>query len=333
MKYSVHLPTAAEGLAHPVPFADASDLTRIAIRAEELGFDGVWGNYHVTTQSYVRQRYEQPPNYFDTLIVLAAVAANTRQLEIGTALLFPGLFPVPVLAKQAATLDHLSGGRLRLGFGVGAYREELEALWPGRQVHRGRWLDETLESLLAVLSERRVSYSGNFVVFDEIESFPKPVQDPLPIYVGGHGVQAIERAARFGHGWLPGWQPPEEMRRRIKLLRERLSALNRPSNAVEVAPQLSVTIGRSDAAAERAYWSSGLVEHRRSLAYTKRDLSRQVEANLIGSAATIRSKVEALTEMGVDHCAALWFSTDTVDDMLEQMEWFSRDVMRTKAST
>jgi alkanesulfonate monooxygenase SsuD/methylene tetrahydromethanopterin reductase-like flavin-dependent oxidoreductase (luciferase family) len=116
--------------------------------------------------------------------------------------------------------------------------------------------------------------------------------------------------------------------RRIAYLHECLAAAGRPRSAVEVAPQLSVTIGASDQQAEDAYWRSGLVEHRRSLSYTGRDLSRQVETNLVGSAATIRDKVTRLADLGVDHCSALWFSTDSVEEMLEQMEWFASEVIR-----
>lgn len=328
MKFSVHIPTAAEGLAHPVPFAAVHDFARIAQLAEDLGYDGVWGNYHVTTQEYVRSTWDSPPSYYDTLTILAGLAATTRRIELGTALLLPAMQLIPVLAKQAATLDLLSDGRLRLGLGIGAYREEFNAVWPERaRANRGRWLDEALEALGLLFRERSASYDGDYVRFEQVESYPKPLQSPLPLFVGGHNLHAIERAARWGHGWIPGWQPFDEMERRIGYLRERLSAEERASGDVEVAPQLSVTVGTSDAAAEERYWKSGLVRHRQSLAYTGRDLSRQVEANLVGSPTTIRDKVRAFDSIGVDHCSALWFSTDTLEEMLEQMRWFAADVM------
>ncbi len=334
MRFSVHIPTAAAGLAHPIPFATVDDLLQIAVSAERWGYTGVWGNYHVTTQAYVRERWADPPWYFDTTVVLAAIAATTTHLELGTALLLPAFYQLPVLAKLVATLDHVSHGRFRLGVGIGAYREEFEAIWPDRRgANRGVWLDESLAGLRTLFEERRATFEGRYVHFVDVECYPRPEQDPFPIYVGGHNLQAIERAARFGQGWLPGWQPLPEMAQRVQLLRERLAALGRPADAVEVAPQLSVTIDRTDTAAEQRYWDSGLVQHRSSLAYTGRDLSQQVDANLIGSPATIRQRVADLAGIGVDHCCALWFSTNTVDEMLRQMEWFAAEVIGNGAST
>jgi probable F420-dependent oxidoreductase len=328
VKFSVHIPTAAEGLAHPIPFVDIHDFARIGRLAEELGYDGIWGNYHVTTQEYVRDGSTQPPSYFDTLVVLASLAVQTKRLHLGTALLLPTMQPIPVLAKQAATLDQLSDGRMRLGLGVGAYREEFEAVWPGRHgVNRGTWLDEALEALGTLFRERSASFAGEFVQFEKVESYPKPLQAPLPLFVGGHNLRAIERAARWGHGWLPGWQPFDEMARRISYLHDRLATEGRHKGDVEVAPQLSVTVATSDGAAEEQYWRSGLVRHRQSLAYTGRDLARQAEANLIGSPSTIRDKVRALSAIGVDHCCALWFSTATLQEMLDQMQWFAQEVI------
>ncbi len=329
MRFSVHVPTAAEGLAHPIPFAGPDDLVRIAVAAERWGFDGVWGNDHQTTQRYVRERWPEPPSYYDILISLSFIAAATERIHVGTALLVPALRMVPIVAKQAATLDQLSGGRFRLGLGVGAYREEFDAVRPGSgSAHRGRWLDEAIEGLRLLFEQREASFEGRYVRFSGVESFPKPRQEPFPIYVGGHNLNTIERAARWGQGWLPGWQPLPEMGRRIALLRQRERELGRASGAVEVAPQFSVTIGKTQEEAESAYWKSGIVQHRISLGYTGRDLSKQVEANLIGSPDTIIEKVQRYAEMGVQHCCALWFSTDTVEEMLDQMQWFAESVIR-----
>jgi probable F420-dependent oxidoreductase len=329
MRYSVHIPTAASGLAHPVPFADVDEILQIIAVAEQLGYDGVWGNYHVTTQAYVREVWPSPPDYFDTTVVLATAAGRTARIELGTALLIPAFYQVPVLAKLAATLDRVSHGRFKLGVGLGAYREEFEAIWPraSATARRGVWLDEALEALRMLFDDGHATYRGEYVQFVNVDCYPRPVQNPFPLYVGGHNLQAIERAARWGQGWLPGWQPIDEMSRRIQLLRARTLAYGRPEHSVEVAPQLSVTIDETDFAAERRYWGSGLVRHRQSLDYTRRDLDQQVAANLIGSPATIRQKVADLEGIGVNHCCALWFSTDTVAEMISQMEWFAGEVM------
>lgn len=335
MRFSVHIPTAAEGLAHPVPFATTTDLVRIAVAAEKWGFDGVWGNDHQTTQSYVRARWPRSPNYYDVLISLSFVAAATSRIHLGTALLIPAMRSLPVLAKQIATLDQFSNGRFRLGLGVGAYREEFEAVRPDRvAVHRGKWLEEAIQGVRLLFEQSPASFDGEYVRFKSIDSYPKPLQVPLPIYVGGHSLEAVVRAARWGQGWLPGWRPLAEMAEWISLLRERSVAFGRAADAVEVAPQLSVTIAATHEAAENAYWRSGLVQHRLSLAYTGRDLSKQVESNLIGSPHEIGEKVERYRDIGVQHCCALWFSTATVTEMLEQMQWFAETVIaKARAST
>lgn len=126
MCFSVGLPTGMEGLMYPIPFAGIEEMITIACQAEELGYDGVWGNDHMNTQIYVRQEFNTPPNYWEVLITLTVIAANTGRLKIGTGVLVPALrHDIVVLAKQIATLDHVSHGRLILGMGVGAYREEI----------------------------------------------------------------------------------------------------------------------------------------------------------------------------------------------------------------
>src|SRR5688572_599683 len=200
MRLSVQLPTCTEGLVNPIPFAAApADFIRLAKEAERLGYDGVWGNDHVTAAPYVRQHWSAPPNFYEVLLTLAAVGAHTRRVHLGTAVIVLPLRDPVLLAKQVATLDHLTGGRVILGVGLGAYRAEFEAQWPRlRGVRRGDLLDEGLAALRVLFTEREASYAGKHVAFEGVELFPKPVQRPLPIYVGGHNEQAVARAARLG---------------------------------------------------------------------------------------------------------------------------------------
>lgn len=330
MKFSVCLPTGFEGVMHPVPFVEPEDFVRLGRACERLGYDSAWGNDHITTQRYVRALYpERPPSFYEVLITLMAVAAATTRLRVGTALLVLPMREPVYLAKQAATVDQLSGGRFILGVGLGAYREEFEAWGPRlKGARRGAMMDEGLEALHRLLTERSASFAGQFYAFEGLELFPKPRQQPFPLYVGGHNLEAVERAARWGQGWLPGWRPVEELRERIQRLRERAATLGRDPGAIEIAPQFSVTIAATMEEAEQRYMASGLVAHRRSLAYTGRDLSRQLEANLVGSPDDILEKVDRLAAIGVDHCSALMFPADTIEEMLEQMAWFAEAVVR-----
>jgi len=330
MKFSVCLPTGLEGVMYPIPFVEPGDFVRLGQACERLGYDSAWANDHITTQHYVRRLFpETPPAFYDVLVTLTAVAMTTTRLRVGTALLVLPMHEPVYLAKQAATLDRLSGGRFILGVGVGAYREEFLAWGPRLAgVRRGELMDEGLEALDRLFTQRRATYAGRHLAFRDVEMFPKPAQSPFPVYVGGHNLEAVDRAARWGSGWLPGWRPFEELRERIDRLHERAAALGRDPAAIEIAPQFSLTIARTDEAAEARYMKSGLVAHRKSLAYTGRDLSRQVEANLVGSSATILEKVARLEAIGVQHCCALMIPADSVSEMLDQMQRFAEEVVQ-----
>lgn len=330
MKFSVCLSTGFEGVMYPIPFAGPEDFVAQAKLCERLGYDSVWGNDHITTQDYVKDLFPgKPPNFYEPLITLAAIAGATTKIGLGTALLVLPMREPVYLAKQVLTLDQMSNGRFMLGVGLGAYREEFTA-WGGNRIkgaRRGDIMDEGLEALMLLLNEGEASMGGKYVGFDRVQMFPKSRRQPFPLYVGGHNVEAVERAARVGQGWLPGWRPWNELAERIVLLKRRAAEHGRDPAQVEVAPQFSVTVGKTPEAAEKRYMASGLVAHRQSLAYTGRDLSQQVVANLVGSPELLREKVGKLAEIGVDHCCALMFPADTVQEMNDQVQWFAEDVI------
>ena len=144
LRFGVHIPTCIEGMMYPVPFAKPEDILPTAQLAERVGFDSVWGNDHMTTQRYVQREWPEPPNFYEPLITFTWVAARTERIRLATGIIVLPMRTMPVLAKQVATLDQLSGGRVILGVGTGAYREEYEALSPdatrrpaGRDRRRG----------------------------------------------------------------------------------------------------------------------------------------------------------------------------------------------------
>jgi probable F420-dependent oxidoreductase len=328
VRASVQLPTCTEGLVNPVPFAAPADFIRLARAAEGLGYDGVWGNDHITAAPYVRAKWSDPPNFYEVLVTLAAVGAHTERLHLGTAVVVLPLRDPVLLAKQAATLDHFTGGRVILGVGLGAYREEFQAQWPRlARARRGDLLDEGIAALRLLFTEREASYAGRHIAFAKVELAPKPLQRPFPIYVGGHNEQAVARAARLGQGWLPGWRPFEEVRARAALLRRLTAEAGRDPKDVEAAVQFTVMLGRTPEEARERYRKTGMVRHRQSLAHTGRDPALAEANNLIGSPDEVLDKVSWLAGVGVDHLCALQFPHDSVAEMLEQMEWFARDVV------
>jgi probable F420-dependent oxidoreductase len=329
MKFSISLPTGFEGVMYPVPFVAPEDFVRLAIMCERLGYHSVWGNDHITTQEYVRALFPgTPPSFYEVMTVLSFCAAATTTLKVGTAVAVLPMRDPFWLAKQVTTIDRMSGGRLILGVGIGAYREEFAA-WAPRlagSARRGEMLDEGLALMRRLLTEPSVTHEGKYYACRDIEMFPKPAQDPFPLWIGGHNLEAVERAARFGTGWLPGWRPWPELAERIKGLKRRAAEFGRDPAAIEITPQFSFTVAKTAEEAERRYMASGLVAHRKSLAYTGRDLSQQVVANLVGSPDLIREKVAGLAAIGVDHACALMIPADTMTEFEEQVHWFAETV-------
>ncbi|RMI09433.1 LLM class flavin-dependent oxidoreductase [Cellulomonas triticagri] len=330
MKFGLGVPTGTEGLMYPVPYADPEQAVRLAVEAERLGFDSVWGNDHVTTQQYVRAEFDAPPRFYDPYLYLSYVAACTSRLRLATAITVMAFRHPVVAAKQAATLDQLSGGRFILGVGIGAYREETDAMWPGNTLHRGRQAEEFLASLETLLRDRRSSFHGEFLQFEDVESFPKPAQATLPILSGGNAVGSKQRAARYGTGWLPAVLSPAEVAAGLADIRREAEAIGRVLPAdFDVAPQLSVAMGTSEADAMARFERTQLHQHMRSL--SKSTLKGQQDGfaarNLVGSTAQIQDQVHAYAEAGVTTLSALLFACTTVDETLDQMARFAEEVI------
>jgi probable F420-dependent oxidoreductase len=329
MKFGIQLPTAKEGLNLPTPFFRPNDFPAIAQTAERLGYDSLWGNDHYAPADYVRERFTTSPNFFEVLTVLTAIAAVTSRVELGSCVLVLPMRDIVLVAKQVATLDQLSGGRLLLGVGIGAYREEYAAARPdllGKD--RGAMLEEGLELLGRLLAEPAVTHRGKYYHVEALDVYPKPVRQPFPILVGGHQKATLDRVVKYGRGWIPGWRPFEELKEWIALLREKAAAAGRDPQSIIVAPQFAGLIARTQEEAEERYMKTGLVQHRVSLAYTGRDPALAMENNLVGSPEVVLGKLEKLREAGVDHIAALGFNVNSVTEFTEQLHCFAEEVMR-----
>lgn len=330
-RFGLGVPTATEGMMYPVPYASIEQAVELAVVAERLGFDSVWGNDHVSTQAYVRAEFADPPNFYDPLTYLAYVAASTTTLRLATGILvLPFRHPV-VAAKQIATLDRLSGGRVVLGVGVGAYRQEYEAMFPGRPMHRGRQVDEFLESLHLLYTERRASYSGEYISFEDVESSPKPLQRPLPILAGGNSPGSLRRAATLANGWLPACLTPEEYVAGLATIAELRAKSGVPTDApFEATMQMVVSIGDTHEGALGRFRSSQVYRHLNSLADSTMSgrLDDGLEArNLVGTVDEVREKVHAYLDAGVQTFAGLLFAADTVEQTLDDMARFSEEVI------
>jgi probable F420-dependent oxidoreductase len=330
VRFGLGVPTATEGMMYPVPYATVAEAVELAVAAEELGYDSVWGNDHLSTQAYVRQEFDEPPRFYDPLSYLAFVAARTTRIRLATCVLvLPFRHPV-VAAKQLATVDHLSGGRLVVGVGIGAYREEFEAQFPGVELHRGRYAEEALRALKLLFTERRATFEGEWVRFADVECYPKPVQDPLPLLSGGNSGGSRDRAARLLDGWLPACLTPDEVRQGLGAVRASAAEAGRVLPAdFEVAPQVGVSVAPTRAEAIRRFEESQVSAHMRSLSRStlRGRVDDLLDRNLVGTPDEVSARVEAYVEAGVTTFAGLLFACNTVAETLAAMRLFRDEII------
>lgn len=333
MRFSVAFPTCVEGLVYPVPYITPEKLIEVGLAAERLGYHSVWGNDHLHTQNYVRHEWKTAPNYYEPLISLANLAAQTRTIRLGTSVVVMPMREPVLLAKQAATLDQLSGGRLLLGIGVGAYREEFEAVRPNapRSTHRGAMVEEGLRGLRLLFGEEVASFEGRYYQFRQVMMAPKPLQRPLPIYSGGNSDAGAVRAGRYSQGWLPAVLPIPILKKKVEILKEAAVAAGRDPSTIDIAPQMSVSLGRTREDALRRFRDSQVYRHLVSLKRSTLkdlDLAQVEEMNFIGTPAQVAEQIAQFRDAGVTHCCALIFPARTIAETIDQMDWFARDVVR-----
>jgi probable F420-dependent oxidoreductase len=166
-----------------------------------LGFDSVWlSEHHVTDEGYL-------PSVFP---VLAALAQRTQRVRLGTAVLLAPLHHPLRLAEDAAVVDVLSGGRLDLGIAPGYRTREFDALGVPKS-QRGARTDETIEILRKAWTGQRFSHEGAHFSFPDVEVNPTPIQDPVPIWIGGSSEASASRAARYGCNYMPDSGAPRSV--------------------------------------------------------------------------------------------------------------------------
>jgi probable F420-dependent oxidoreductase len=211
MRIGIHLP-------HIGRKAGPEAIRRAAIQAEELGFDDAWSSEHII----IPKGAAYPPSaiFYDPVLTLTWAAAFTRKIGLGTSVLvLPMRHPLP-LAKELATLQNLSEGRLILGAGVGWMEAEFAALGvPFRE--RGRRMDEGIAMMRAVWNEDPITFPARHIpaVIEEMRMLPQPVT-PIPIWIGGSSEAALVRAVRIADGWHGSRLTPEAASPIVKQLRE-----------------------------------------------------------------------------------------------------------------
>jgi probable F420-dependent oxidoreductase len=210
MQFGIHLPHAGEQ-------SNPKLIQRFAIKAEALGLADVWVSEHIIVP---RDKFPRSPLFYDPVLTLTWVAAVTERVRLGTSVLvLPMRHPLP-LAKELATLQNFSEGRLILGAGVGWLQEEFAALGvPFNE--RGRRLDEGLAMMRAVWTQDPVTFDSKWIpaVIEGMTMTPMPVR-PIPLWLGGNSDAAIRRTIRVADGWHGSGHTPETAEPIVKRLRE-----------------------------------------------------------------------------------------------------------------
>jgi probable F420-dependent oxidoreductase len=229
------------GFATSGAFSDPALLGHLALTAERCGFDSLWSVEHVAIPvphtPYAGSKDGKMPGGDDVaipdpLIPLAYVAAITKTIKLATGILIlPQRHPI-YTAKEVATVDLLSGGRVILGIGSGWMKEEFDAL--GIDFHRrGTMTDEAIQALRALWREGTSSFAGKHFKFGPLYSCPKPVRKDVPIHVGGHSTAAARRAGRYGDGFFPTVMNPQKLKELFAIVRTEAKKAGRDPGAIE----------------------------------------------------------------------------------------------------
>lgn len=227
-----------------VGVSNADSMLALARKAEDVGLESVWTFEHAIVPNDYSSKYPYSAdgkmgvtpetNFVDPLIALAAVAQVTERLRLGTGVnILPQTNPL-LLAKQAASLDFVSGGRLMLGLGIGWLREEFDAMGTPFE-RRGARFDDYVAAMRKVWSGGTVEHESEHLHWTGFKSHPVPVQKPFPVVIGGSKGKAFERVARYGEGWFAPTVSAEQLQPMLELLEKACNVEGRDPASVEIS--------------------------------------------------------------------------------------------------
>jgi probable F420-dependent oxidoreductase len=299
MQFGAFLPTYWDDYgASPINVA----INEAATAAEALSYDGVWANDLVVNPAAAVRGTVEGGQVIEPLVTLASLVHLVPRLKLGTAvLILPQRHPI-LVAKQAAALHLLSGGRLVLGVGTG-WRAEEFALLGADFANRAATTDEAIEVLQALWREPVASYHGRFHRLDAARLEPRPPGGGPPIWVAGNAPGGIRRAARYGSGWLPYCMELAAFQAGVATLRD----LTRGRGCPTIANMFYFRIEKPDEPA------------------TVRSTSPWVEGRFAGSADAVAEHLEQYRRAGLEY-ALCSFESEGLDDLLRQLRLFSERV-------
>jgi alkanesulfonate monooxygenase SsuD/methylene tetrahydromethanopterin reductase-like flavin-dependent oxidoreductase (luciferase family) len=317
--FGVALPTSG-------PFATAENILRVAKQAEVCGFDDVWVNDHY---SYPRQRLtrssvgsieavtDQEPNFFESLTTLATVGGAIPRIGLAVHGLILPIRDPRLFAKQIATIDAMTGGRLTIAPGIGGSREDFDPAGVSFN-QRGRLLDEHLAVLETITRNAYpVSFSGDRISFDNATFFPRPTN--VRLWITGDSEPALRRVVRWGSGWFSsGWTSTDHYRQLGQRLDELAEAAGRdPRSIARASDPFCCIASTREEAFEIA--TPSLVERFASV-------ERALVLSAVGSDADIRDYLQRLMDAGLNYFE-LRFICHTMASCLEMIQRVAEDVL------
>ncbi len=336
-------------MSHPVtfgvripnsgPLASPQSMLRVAREAEDLGFDSVWVHDHITWTDEIHRTHissgndeghagNPTPDFYEALTSLSFIAGHVQRVRLGIAcVVVPNRNPV-VTAKQLATLDVLTGGRLDVGVGLGSpstvKSREFEVMGVNKK-ERGRIADDYLRAMKTLWADHPATYHGEYVSFDDAAICPKPLQRPNPpLWVGGWTEHAMRRTAALGDGWLPAWLLPEDIGRKFGEVKAMAAANGRDPERLSLGFEPYACIDEDGAAARAQGW--GTLAIGQSTFERSMSVEQLTAVSLIGSPAEIRKQVRAYSDAGVSHFE-MKFIYPTLDRHSEMLRLFAREVL------
>lgn len=218
------------------PFESGKEFFRWVEMLEEAGVDSVWQS----------DRLISTDNYLESLSALASLAGCTEKIKFGMNAIVAPLRDPLVLAKQCATIDYLSGGRLLPMFGVGYPKADEWAATGRSSDHRGSKANEMFALMSRLWTEESVTFEGKYYQYKNASIAPRPVQTPLPLWIGGSSNAAINRTAKLGSGWIGGITSPEDVKRVIMGIKAKSAEYGREIDDDHYGTSIGFRIGSVD---------------------------------------------------------------------------------------
>jgi probable F420-dependent oxidoreductase len=238
---------------------DPASAVRVAQAVEDAGFESVWTGEHIVLPDPMLPSFPLPPQtpMLDTAVALTWIAAHTKRLHIASGIILLPLRNPLLLAKELASVDVVSGGRLIIGVGAGWLEPEFKALGVPME-RRGERMDDALRAIRALWTMEKPKHQGTFTSFSNVAAYPRPIQRPMPpVVIGGESPAAMRRAMTMGDGWYGFGLTVEQTKQHIESLKRAGEQHERPAELGEL--EITVTpVGSFDRRAVEAYAAAGV---------------------------------------------------------------------------